>query len=155
MALPPTRGDDSCFRSRELRTEPVRHSNARIHFSNKLTFSPRGCRETQKWRSHPPCRSFFFVRGALGARRIFEFYNPSRVRMRFLHMLVVNVLLASRFFTSGIDLQLAEYALAISNSKPRTILTVFAHTRFHNTMSLPPTPQQHFFAFATIVLARK
>ena len=76
--------------------------------------------------------------GALGARHISEVCNPSRARMRFLRMLVVNVLLASRLFTSDIDLQLFDYALAISNGKPRMILTVFTRTRFRNAMSLPP-----------------
>ena len=83
--------------------------------------------------------------GALGARRISEVCNPSRARMRFLRMLAVNVLLASRFFTFGIDLQLLNYALAKSNGKPRMILTIFTSMRFRNAMSLPPKRQQHFF----------
>ena len=83
--------------------------------------------------------------GALGVPQLFEFCNPSSARMLFLRMLVVNVLLALRFFTSGIDLQLVEYALAISNGKPRMILTVFTRTRFCSAMLLPPKRQQPFF----------
>ena len=124
----------------------VCHSNARVHFSLILPFSYKGCCKTQKSRSHPRRRSFFFVRGALGAHHIFEVCNPSRARMRFLRMFVVNVLLALRFFTSGIDLQLVEYALAISNGKPRMILTVFTCTRLCNAMLLPPKRQQPFFS---------
>jgi hypothetical protein len=45
--------------------------------------------------------------GALGARHIFKVCNPSRARMPFLQMLVANVLLAFRFFTSGIHLLIA------------------------------------------------
>ena len=93
----------------------------------------------------PSAPFIFFVLGALGAHHIFEVCNPSRARMRFLRMFVVNVLLGLRFFTSGIDLQLVEYALAISNGKPRMILTVFTCTRFCNAMLLPPKRQQPFF----------
>jgi len=123
----------------------VRHSNARVHFSVILSFSSKGCCKTQKSRSRPRCRSLFFVLGAFGARHISELCNPSRARMRFLRMLVVNVLLASRFFTSGIDLQLLDYALANSHGKPRMILTLFTRTRIRNAMSLPPKRQQPFF----------
>ena len=83
--------------------------------------------------------------GAFGARHISEICNPSRARIRFLRMLVVNVLLASKFFTSGIDLQLLDYALANSHGKPRMILTLFTRTRIRNAMSLPPKRQQLFF----------
>ena len=83
--------------------------------------------------------------GAFGARHISEICNPSRARMRFLRMLVVNVLLAFRFFTSGIDLQLLDYALANSHGKARMILTLFTRTRIRNAMSLPPKRQQPFF----------
>ena len=110
-----------------------------------LPFSSKGCCKTHKSRSHPRRRSFVFVLGAFGAHHIFEVCNPSRARMRFLRMFVVNVLLALRFFTSGIDLQLVEYALAISNGKPRMILTVFTCTRFCNAMLLPPKRQQLVF----------
>ena len=123
----------------------MRHSNARVHFSVILTFSSKGCCKTQKSRSRPRCRSLFFVLGAFGARHISELCNPSRARMRFLRMLVVNVLLASRFFTSGINLQLLDYALANSHGKPRMILTLFTRTRIRNAMSLPPKRQQPFF----------
>ena len=123
----------------------MRHSNARVHFSVILSFSSKGCCKTQKSRSRPRCRLLLFVLGALGARHISEICNPSRARMRFLRMLVVNVLLASRFFTSGIDLQLLDYALATSNGKPRMILSVFTRTRFRNAMSLPPKRQQPYF----------
>ena len=145
IALSPTRGDDSCFRSRELRTAHVRHSNARIHFSDILPFSPRGCRETQKWRSRPPCRSLFFVLGALGARHNFGFCNTSRVIMLVLRMPVANVLLALRFFTSSMHSELVEHVSSNSNGKPRTILMLFSRTRFYSAMSLPPKPQPPFF----------
>ena len=123
----------------------MRHSNARVHFSVILPFSSKRCCKTQKSRSHPRCRSLFFVLAAFGARHISEVCNPSRARMRFLRMLVVNVLLASRFCTSGIDLQLLDDAPANSNGKPRMILTIFTRTRFRNAMSLPPKRQQPFF----------
>ena len=99
----------------------------------------------QKWRSHPPCRSLFFVRGALGARHIFGFCNTSRVRMLVLRVPVGKVLLAFRFFTSSMHSELIEHVSSNSNGEPRTILTLFLRTRFYNAMSLPPTPQQHFF----------
>ena len=60
-------------------------------------------------------------------------------------MLVVNVLLALRFFNSAIDLQLVEYALAFLNHKPYTILIIFSRMRFYNATSLPPKPQQQLF----------
>ena len=123
----------------------MRHSNARVHFSVILSFSSKGCCKTQKSRSRPRCRSLFFVLGAFGARHISELCNPSRARTRFLRMLVVNVMLASRFFTSGINLQLLDYALANSHGKPRMILTLVTRTRFRNAMSLPPKRQQPFF----------
>ena len=97
----------------------------------------------------------FFVLAAFGARHMFCFCNTSRMRRSFLHMLVANVLLALRFFTSGIDLQLVEYALAISNGKPRMILTVFTCTRFCNAMLLPPKRQQHFFSTASLLANQK
>ena len=87
---------------------------------------------------------FVFVLGALGARHNVEVCNISYVRMQCLRMLVVNVLLALRFFTYSIDLQLVEYAPAISNNKPQTCLILFLRTRFYNAMSLPPKPQQQF-----------
>ena len=133
----------------------MRHSNARVHFSVILSFSSKGCCKTQKSRSRPRCRSLFFVLGAFGARHISELCNPSRARMRFLRMLVVNVLLASRFFTSGIDLQLLDYALANSHGKPRMILTLFTRTRIRNAMSLPPKRQQPFFSTATLLANEK
>ena len=120
-----------------------------------LPFSPRGCRETQKWRSRPPCRSLFFVLGALGARHNFGFCNTSRVQMLVLRMPVANVLLALRFFTSSMHSELVENMSSNSNGEPRTILMLFSRTRFYSAMSLPPKPQPPFFSFATIVLAQK
>ena len=123
----------------------MRHSNARIHFSDILPFSPRGCCESQKWRSHPRRRSLFFVLGAFGARHIFGFCNTSPVRRLVLHMSVANVLLALRFFISSMHSGLIEHVSSNSNGQPRMILILFSRARFYNAMSLPPTSQQHFF----------
>ena len=121
-------------------------SLARLSFLVELLFSPMGCCKNQKSRSRPRCRSFFFVLGALGARRIFEVCNTSSARVLFLHVLAANVLLAFRFFTSSIYLELLENALANYTNKPRTILIFFARTRFSSAMSLPSKPQQHYFS---------
>ena len=138
------RSDDSRFRVRGLRKAIVCHAITKVHFSVIMPFSSRGCTKTHNSRSRLPCRSLFVVRGALGARHILQICNPSRAGIQFLHMLAVNVLLALRFFTSGINLQLIEYALAICNGKHHTILTAFTRARICDAMSLPPQRQQHF-----------
>ena len=121
-------------------------SLARLSFLAELLFSPMGCYKNQKSRSRHRCRSLFLVLGAFGARRIFEFCNTSNARMLFLHVFAAHVLLAFRFFTSSTYWKLLEHALANSRSKPRTILILFARTRFSSAMSLPPKRQQHYFS---------
>ena len=120
-------------------------SLARLSFLGELLFSPMGCYKHQKSRSHRWCRSLFLVLGVFGARRIFKFCNTSNARMLFLHVLAAHVLLAFGFFTSSTYGELLENALANSINKPRTILILFARTRFSRAMSLPPKPQQHYF----------
>ena len=97
----------------------------------------------------------FFLLGAFVALRIFGFCNTSRARMFFLRMPDADVLLALRFFTSSMHSELIENVSSNSNGKPRAIFILFSRTRFYNAMSLPPKPEQRFFSFATIVLARK
>ena len=121
-------------------------SLARLSFLCELLFSPMGCYKNKKSRSHHWCRSLFFVLGAFGAGRIFEFCNTSNARVLFLHVLAAHVLLAFGFFTSSTYWELLENTLANSINKPRTILMLFARTRFSRAMSLPPKPQQHFFS---------
>lgn len=119
-------------------------SLAKASFSVLLMFSPKGCFNTQKCSSRPPSRELFFVLAALGARHVFCCCNTSRTRIPILHMLFANVLLASRFFTSGVYWERIKNACANSNKKHYIILILFTRARFCNAMSLPPRPQQWF-----------
>ena len=65
--------------------------------------------------------------------------------MSFLRMSAANVLLALRFFTSGMHSGLIEHVPSNSNGKPCMILILFSRSRFYNAMSLPPKPEQPFF----------
>ena len=94
----------------------------------------------------PPSVPFtFFLLGAFVALRIFGFCNTSRARMLFLRRSAANVLLALRFFTSGMHSGLIEHVPSNSNGKPCMILILFSRSRFYNAMSLPPKPEQPFF----------
>ena len=115
-------------------------------YSQTRESHPHAANTQNKFAFSPSVPLSFFVLSAFGARYAFDICNPSRVRIKFLCMLVLNVLLALRFFTSGIVSQLVDYALANCNNKLHMILTIFLRTRFYNAMSLPPKPQ-HYFLF--------
>ena len=94
----------------------------------------------------PPSVPFtFFLLGAFVALRTFGFCNTSRARMFVLRISAANVLLAHRFFTSGMHSGLIEHVPSNSNGKPCMILILFSRSRFYNAMSLPPKPEQPFF----------
>ena len=85
------------------------------------------------------------MRGTLGELHDLQDCNASRVGMPFLHVPAVDVLLASKFSTSGMHLQRIEYAPAMSNGKPRTSVFVFTRAQFCIGVLLPPKRQLCFF----------